>query len=204
MTEMTETKSVAQAVAEVDRLQAAAEKWAADEVTKTAELEAFEASAAGRLVDDPDAAEELTDEAARLRAGLALTKRTRATAEGQLAEARRGVLLARAAELRAQAVAKRADADDLDEKAAPLLEQLYALMGCRYEPPLDFGTSGVSRVGVSTLTKARILRNQAKHLDFQAEDLERFAGEKTAEQVAAKAAQLRGQAKVGAERVAVS
>ncbi|MBX6387302.1 MAG: hypothetical protein IRZ07_30720, partial [Microbispora sp.] len=139
MTEIT----LAQAVAEVDRLQAAAEKWAAAEVTQTAELEAFEASAAARLVDDPGAAEQLTDEAARLRAGLALTRRTREAAEEQLVEARRGVLRARAAELRAEAADRRAEAEGLEAKAAPLLEQLRALMGCPYGPAVSYGPSGV-------------------------------------------------------------
>ncbi|MFI7632421.1 hypothetical protein [Microbispora rosea] len=199
---MTETKSVAQAVADVDRLQAAVEKWQADEVTKTAELEAFEASAAARLVDDPDAAEELTDEAARLRAGLALTKRTRATAEEQLAEARRGVVLARAAELRAQAAALTAEADQRQAKTDKLVAELHEFEGCLFEPRMDFG-SGSSGLGVRDLTKTQRLRRQADARRQQAEELERFAAERTSEQIAAKVAQVRSQAAAGAERVAV-
>ncbi|MFG1826731.1 hypothetical protein ACGFIJ_29985 [Microbispora bryophytorum] len=199
---MTETKTLAQAAADVDRLQAAVEKWQAQEVTKTAELEAFEASAAARLVDDPGAAEELTDEAARLRAGLALTKRTRAAAEEQLAEARRGVVLARAAELRAQAATLTAEADQRQAKTDKLVAELLDHEGVVFEPRMDFG-SGSSGIGVRDLTKTQRLRNQVGHLGRQAEELERFAAERTPEQVAAKAAQIATQAKAGAERVAV-
>lgn len=188
--------TVKAALAEVERLEAAAARWAGEVEAKTAELEAFEAASAARLVDDPESAGALTDEAARLRAGLALAVRARETAEQQLAEACRGVLLARAGELRAQARDLTAEADQREVKTGRLLAELQAWEQCAYEPRLDFG--GGAGMGVRQLTRTQRLRMQAAQADKQAGELERFAAEQPAEQVAVRARQIAGQAAAAA------
>lgn len=171
------------ALADVSRLEAAAEKWAAEETRKAGELEAFESSAATRLIDESDAADQLTDEAARLRAGVALATRTRHTAEAQLIEARRQVLRVYGAELHGQATAMRAEADQRQAKTGEMLNALRSWEGCDFEPRVQMGDTSSSLV-VRTRTRTELLRQRAAQLDGQADALERQAVDATPAQLA--------------------
>jgi hypothetical protein len=198
-TQTAPAKSLRDALADVDRLQQAAAKWADTETTKAGELEDFESSSARRLVDEPDAAAELTEQAARLRAGLELTRRTRKTAEEQLVAAHREVLVSRAAELRGRAAPLRAEAEQLQQQSDKVLAELNKLQQCVYEPRFDWGSGGM---GVQERTKTQRLRSQAEGLENKAAELERQAADMTPAQIGAQAAAIRAIAAQGQAPVA--
>jgi hypothetical protein len=136
-------------------------------------------------LDDPDAAVRLSGQMATLRAGVEVADRAVIAARARLAQARRAVLPEQAAELRAQARKLKAEGDELDRKAAPLLEQLKALMGAAYGPVTNFGGSSL---GIQEPTKPSLMRGQAAALTRQADELDQLAEHGTDDQVAGKAA----------------
>lgn len=174
--------TLATALVEVDRLERALSEWTVEESLKGSELEEFEAASALRLVDDPGKAEELTEQATRLRTGLALIKRTVAAADEQLVSARRAALHAYATELRAQAKALHAEATDRQKRTDVLLAELRAWEGCAFEPRMDWTGAGSS--GVRDRTRTDLMKHQATHLETQAATVEGQAAGLPADQLA--------------------
>ncbi|MEU9833265.1 hypothetical protein AB0D67_17205 [Streptosporangium sp. NPDC048047] len=185
-------KPLSEAIADIARLDAAAERWAGESRAKSAELETFEAEAASRLVASPEDADALTEQALRLRTGLDLARRTTETARDKALEGRRSVLRAAAGEHRMEAASLHAEADQREARTRELLEQLAANEGCAFEPYRELNSWFQHR------TRTQLSRMKAAKLEAAAVELEQLADTGTAEQVTQRVARIAEQAQTPA------
>lgn len=165
------------ALAAVEQAQTTVARWAADQAAKQAELDDLERRAGADVLADESAAERVTGQMVRLRAGIDIASRAAAAASEQLTEARRGVLLAAAGDRRDTAAGIRADVERRQAITARLLAELAEHENCHYLPaslPSDEVSRRVQMGETVTVARPRtaILADQAGDLEREAARLD--------------------------------
>lgn len=120
-----------QARAEVARLAETELKMFTELTGQRAEAEAITARAAETVLDGADLSDAI-GQAARAKAAIELHERAIEAARRRRLDAIRAAYRTEAAELRQQAVPKRAEAEAIDRKTAPLLAKLAEIEGVPY------------------------------------------------------------------------
>jgi len=163
-------------------------RWSAEVEAKAAELADLQSRAGDEALDDPGAAGRLAETMHRLAAEQDVARRAVAAAGERLGQARRGLLRARAAELRTRAGRLSKVAEARQKRTDELLAALSEHEGAKYHPwsPACDGHDAVMHGPVRyKVPLTGVIAREAKRLEGQAAELERLAAEGTAEQVAA-------------------
>lgn len=170
---------LAAARAEVARLEGLRSDWEQRRADAQAQSAAIDAGAGAQVLAG-QAPEMVAMDLAGARAGVEVADRTLAAIGDQLIIARRRVAAERAAELRAELAAKRAELRQHGQQVATLLEQLRELDQVDYQPVMSvLGKGAVWADGVGPawrMPKTRALELECLSLEQQAQALEREAG----------------------------
>lgn len=165
--------TVAEAEAEVGRLEQAAAQWRAESAAKTVELQQLEATRGDQILDGADP-RQLHAAAEDLRILIAGADGAAESADRKLVSARAEVIRARAREVRQRADAATKVADAHDSKVKALLSQVRELEGVDYvwrEPEYP-------QIGVPwTIPTSDALRHEADQLIAEADALDAQAGD---------------------------
>ncbi|GAA1550412.1 hypothetical protein GCM10009827_083850 [Dactylosporangium maewongense] len=160
----------------------AADREHAAEVA-AAELAEAEAVAGDEAFETPTNLAELGEDLIRRRTHLEVSHRAVTAARARVADAQRGLLLARAEDARARARQLRDIASVRAARTAALLDELNGFERTTYTvapwSPMVGGAPG------APMPLTQQTRNRADWLDGQADELDRFAEDGSAEQVAA-------------------